>query len=133
MTDQDVVERFAALLAVGNIYFRKRSVENPHYKEQWQFVVGAYYAISDFFELVRPWLGQRRTARFLEVLEETAPRGSWQSRKTHCPQGHEYTPENTYLHKTKDKQKSHGGRSCKTCNRERQREYMRRKREGASA
>lgn len=28
--------------------------------------------------------------------------------KTHCPQGHEYTPENTYLWR-------HGGRICRTC------------------
>lgn len=28
--------------------------------------------------------------------------------KTHCPQGHEYTPENTYIYR--------GGRKCKTCN-----------------
>ena len=32
--------------------------------------------------------------------------------KTHCPQGHEYTPENV-IRKTVD-----GGRSCRTCNRE---------------
>jgi hypothetical protein len=30
--------------------------------------------------------------------------------KTHCPQGHEYTTENTYLKPT-------GGRQCRACNR----------------
>jgi HNH endonuclease len=30
---------------------------------------------------------------------------------THCPQGHEYTPENTYLH--------NGMRTCRTCQRAR--------------
>ncbi len=30
------------------------------------------------------------------------------ARKTHCPQGHEYTPENTY-------RQHHGGRLCRTC------------------
>jgi hypothetical protein len=29
-------------------------------------------------------------------------------RRTHCPHGHEYTPENTYIHK---------GRHCRACNR----------------
>jgi hypothetical protein len=29
-------------------------------------------------------------------------------RKTHCPQGHEYTPENIYV-------RSRGGRECRTC------------------
>ena len=35
--------------------------------------------------------------------------------KTHCPQGHEYTPENTYILESK------GWRYCRTCTRERQR------------
>lgn len=30
------------------------------------------------------------------------------ARKTHCPQGHEYTPENTYIHK---------GTNCRSCRR----------------
>ena len=30
--------------------------------------------------------------------------------KTHCPQGHEYTPENTYM-------RARGGRACKACDR----------------
>lgn len=32
----------------------------------------------------------------------------WQQKKTHCPQGHEYTPENTYLPPS-------GGRKCCIC------------------
>ena len=34
--------------------------------------------------------------------------GLWHSSKTHCPAGHEYTPENIYW-------RSDGGRGCKTC------------------
>jgi HNH endonuclease len=36
------------------------------------------------------------------------------ARKTHCPQGHEYTPENTRIHTS-------GGRLCVTCDRARKR------------
>lgn len=38
--------------------------------------------------------------------------------KTHCPRGHEYTPENTDIHTIKGKFR---GRRCKTCRRESQR------------
>ena len=46
----------------------------------------------------------------------------WQvcAAKTHCPQGHEYTAENTYSYK--------GVRICRTCNRDRNREFVRKKR-----
>ena len=36
---------------------------------------------------------------------------SWQQRKTHCPQGHEYAGENLYVLPA-------GGRACRTCARE---------------
>lgn len=39
-----------------------------------------------------------------------------QKAKTHCPQGHEYTPENTY-------QWREGHRQCRTCTNERSRIY----------
>lgn len=32
------------------------------------------------------------------------------AKKTHCPEGHEYRIENTYIRKTRDR-----GRGCKTC------------------
>ena len=37
--------------------------------------------------------------------------------KTHCPHGHEYTPENTYVYA--------GRRFCRECNRKRTRDRMR--------
>jgi hypothetical protein len=42
--------------------------------------------------------------------------------KTHCPHGHEYTPENTYANPNPQ-----GGRICRTCKRERDRRASRRK------
>lgn len=44
------------------------------------------------------------------------------ARKTHCPQGHEYTPENTRTYKDRP------GRDCLTCHREWSRRYMLRRR-----
>lgn len=38
--------------------------------------------------------------------------GWWQARKTHCPQGHEYTPENTIV-RNKGR-----GRNCRACHNE---------------
>jgi hypothetical protein len=41
-------------------------------------------------------------------------------RKTHCPQGHEYTPENTKWYR--------GGRACRACAREAMRQWRARER-----
>lgn len=48
--------------------------------------------------------------------------GSINAAKTHCPQGHEYTPENTYIVRRPSPNKS-TNRRCKTCARE---QYQRR-------
>jgi hypothetical protein len=42
-----------------------------------------------------------------------------QARKTHCPQGHEYTEENTYINPAS------GGRMCRTCLRSHQDKWKR--------
>jgi hypothetical protein len=45
---------------------------------------------------------------------------AWRSGRTHCKNGHEFTPENT--------NGAYGYRRCRTCNRDRAREHMRNKR-----
>lgn len=48
-----------------------------------------------------------------------------QRRKTHCPNGHEYTIENTYVQTKRDRYRGvRQSRACRTC----QRDMMRRKR-----
>lgn len=51
--------------------------------------------------------------------------GLHERRKTHCPHGHEYTEENTYI---KTLATGTTSRECRTCNRIKSREYARRKR-----
>jgi len=43
--------------------------------------------------------------------------------KTHCPQGHEYLPENTYVHPSRPR------RQCKTCDRFRKAQAYRKKKQ----
>ena len=45
---------------------------------------------------------------------------AFQASKTHCPQGHPYSPENTYV-------SPRNTRNCKTCRREHSRRYYSRK------
>lgn len=43
----------------------------------------------------------------------------YQAKKTHCPQGHRFTPENTYVYR--------GRRNCRECRRDDNRRYYERK------
>lgn len=60
------------------------------------------------------------------VMRSPIAPGAINAAKTHCPQGHPYDVENTYVwrHTTR----STTVRICKTCNRERARKYYQRKR-----
>jgi hypothetical protein len=66
---------------------------------------------------------QKRRNR--EWAEKNRPpkggKGSHQTVKTHCPSGHEYSPENTY-------RSPGGGRACRACTRIRNRENQRARR-----
>lgn len=46
-------------------------------------------------------------------MKDVVERGRhWYANKTHCPYGHEYTPDNTYTRPS-------GGRECRQCRKER--------------
>lgn len=48
-----------------------------------------------------------------ENMQDVVARGRhYYANRTHCPYGHEYTPDNTYLRPS-------GGRECRTCRKER--------------
>lgn len=59
---------------------------------------------------VNPW--------HLEPVSGEVNRQRYADSFTHCPRGHEYTPENTYA--ATDKQH---GKQCRTCRREADRRY----------
>lgn len=61
----------------------------------------------DHLEAVTPQTNVRRSESVCAI----------NAKKTHCPLGHPYTPENTHIDK-------HGKRNCKTCARLRQAEYQ---------
>lgn len=52
-----------------------------------------------------------KSIRFKERYVSKGPRGSANTRKTHCPRGHEYSEENTYYSPSNPK-----GRKCRKCN-----------------
>jgi hypothetical protein len=59
------------------------------------------------------------------VMRSPIAPGAINAAKTHCPQGHEYSPENTYLYTFKTR--STTTRMCRTCQREYRRAYYLRK------
>ena len=62
--------------------------------------------------------GNPKHLRILTLSENCKDNGF--ATKTHCPQGHEYTDENTYYHKLKN---GWVQRQCRACDRERHRRY----------
>lgn len=60
------------------------------------------------------------------VPEENTRRG-WPATKTRCANGHDYTPENTYLRPGA----AEGRRDCRTCIRDRVDRYQQRRREAS--
>ncbi len=66
-TDEDVVLRFAEIVGVGNVVkLRKRL---PHHKDAWRWSVNGD-TVERVYDLLSPWLGKRRKARYAELLAE---------------------------------------------------------------
>jgi HNH endonuclease len=63
----------------------------------------------------RTCVRQRAGAHYYKTRKLTGKPNAQQLRaaKTHCPKGHPYSPENTYIHHNKDG--SFRGRRCRTC------------------
>ena len=81
MSDYEVLERFASVVKLGKIYYRKPRVYSYERinarKEQWAWRLSKKDDILHLIKLFRPWLGSRRIARAEELIEaasKLAPR-----------------------------------------------------------
>lgn len=120
MTDCEPLERIHEILGgkLRGPYDRSKWGTT---KPTWVWAITRWEEIERAYQLLAPWLSPRRIAQCEGVLAHAPPpehRGrGWQARLvTHCPRGHEYTPENTRLNPAT------GGRTCRACAREKRRE-----------
>lgn len=68
MTDEDVVRRFAEIVGFGNVQYQPRK-QRPHHTPTWRWAVNGE-AVERLYALLEPWLGERRKARYAELLRE---------------------------------------------------------------
>ena len=104
---QPLLERFQrAVGGIGRIY--------PPYPGGHGMSVWATYSypkVCRVMELLWPYLGEVKRAQFLAAqaaVLATGPAPVKAQDRTHCPRGHEYTPENTRL-------KNINGYMCREC------------------
>jgi hypothetical protein len=102
MTDEDVVRRFHSIVQAGRVTLRRS--KNERHKDQWAWECTRWADIENTLRRFLPYLGERRreAAEFSLAHPAFLPR-------THCLKGHEFTPENTYVHPAS------GSRSCREC------------------
>jgi hypothetical protein len=112
----------------GSFGFGKRSFSVPAHCAAWRLLRGEVPAGLQLDHLCR-----RRNCVNPEHLEPVtcgenirrgdAPKlaGTWQRARTHCPQGHEYSIENTYRHPGTNY------RSCRICRESRERAKLKRR------
>ena len=104
MCDEDVM-RWANWLLRGRFYSYKRKSGLVVFMSAITGIraVGWMMTLYQFF-------GERRKEKIKGILAAWRRRGKAMALRTHCPRGHEYTKENTYLQRK-------GSRECKSCRR----------------
>jgi hypothetical protein len=129
MTDGDVVRRFAAIVGVGNMRRHHTALaqakgEQPMY--QWS--VFEAEKVREVIALFLPYLGERRRAKALEVLDRGRDIRSHNSKTTHCPKGHPLAGDNLQLEPFRHPNgKEYVARRCKKCRTEQSRERARKR------
>lgn len=71
MSDEDVVRRFHKIIGFGNFY--ALGAPRPGTKKVWRWCVQSRDGVRTFYDLVKPWLGERRLLQGQQVLD--TPRG----------------------------------------------------------
>ena len=78
---------------------------------------GLRVVVSASLEARRAYWRQKKAAQYARkraANPNARGRGEMQRSRTHCPHGHEYSPENTYAY-APNKKRPYVLRTCKTC------------------
>jgi hypothetical protein len=110
-TDEDVLRRFAEIIGIGSVRGPCAPKSNLGKKPYWVWQANGFAKGQAVIAALWPFLGERRKARASELIRKGSEWLPYKSRRQ-CPQGHSYSPENTYVNKT-------GNRFCRTCARQR--------------
>ncbi len=126
MTDRDVVERFQDIVGCGGLYVGKPGTGSQKPMYNWYL-----YEASNVVKVIEaflPWLGERRTAKALEVLGVAKQIKLHSGKQTHCPQGHPYSGDNLVLEPVIRGSRRYFARRCKICRTTQSRERARARR-----
>ncbi len=110
----------------GYGHFRYKGHVRRAHNVAWELLRGpindglTYDHLCEVTSCVNPWHGERVTGP-TNTLRGNGPTAR-NARKTHCVNGHPFSPENTYI------LPSNGMRFCRACGRRRNREYKERRR-----
>ena len=127
MTDRDVVERFAAIVGVGNVSVHDTPAHRAKgWKPLYTWCVYEAEKVREVIALLLPYMGERRRAKAEEVLRLGADIRSHNSKKTHCPAGHELAGDNLIEEPIRRAGREYTARRCRTCRRFQERERKRR-------
>lgn len=109
LTDLDVLEKCQRLFG-GKIYgpYNKNNGKGHNIKPMYSWTIQERYVAYGLFMMMFPLLGSRRQDQITQAVKRFLSAPTSNNRKTSCPKGHGYTPENTRLYR--------GKRYCKTCN-----------------
>ena len=115
MCDEDVVRKLHRMLDVGRV--RYVPPRRAKWSESWRWECSRWPDIEMVLTGMLPYLGERRTARAKEMLDNPAgPHGS--PPLSHCKKGHALSGDNLYV-------SPKGKRRCRACARERYAKYQR--------
>ena len=116
MVDEDIVCRVAALLGTTAT---KAPPQTEERQETFYTRIYGWPAV-DVMESIYPYMGVRRQKRIDDLINAYKDRGAIRrDGRTHCKNGHKFTPENTYTYDNR--------RTCKACNKEKTRRYRAKK------
>lgn len=113
MTDYDVVRKFHAIVQMGATH--ERHGRRPNEKPCLVWCIGEAEKVRELIALFLPYLGERRRAKALELLEAGQNIRPHYRKATHCPRGHAYSGSNLLFEPYTYKGEVRYARRCKEC------------------